>query len=73
MADLTRKSVDSTVRANLTAAQGTVQTQSHASFDREPLVAEIPDQGFVLAVVTGTTYLYTRKGSARFKVALTAV
>lgn len=73
MADLPRKSVDSTVRANLTSAQGTVQTQSHSKFDREPLVPEIPDQGFVIATVAGTSYIYTRKGNARFRVALTAV
>lgn len=70
---LPRKNVDSTVKANLTSSQQTGQTQSHPMFDREPLVSEIPDQGFVLATVTGTTYVYTRIGSDRFKVALTAV
>ncbi len=70
---LTRKGVDSTVRLDLTAARGTTQLQSHSKFEREPLLAEIPEQGFVLATVSGTVYIYSRIGNNRYKVALTLV
>ncbi len=73
MSDLVRKSVDATVRSNLTAAQGTVQSQSHTLLTREPLVSEIPDQGIVLANVAGTVYIYTRLSNVRYKVAMTLV
>lgn len=72
MADeLTRKSVDSSVRLALGGSP--VQTASHQYYEREPGVKEIPDQGFVLALVSGTCYIYTRVGTQRYKVALTAV
>lgn len=70
---LPRKGVDSTVRSRLTSDQTNVQQQSHPTFDREPLVGEIPDQGFVLANIAGTCYIYTRLGTQRYKVALTTV
>lgn len=70
---LVRKGVDSTVRGDLTESKGNLQTQSHSYLLREPLTTEIPDQGFVLADVSGTKYVYFRVGNARFRIAATAV
>lgn len=42
-------------------------------FTRVPLVTEIPVQGFVIATISGTSYIYTKIGSTRYRVALTAV
>lgn len=67
------KGADPSVKKALTSAQGQLQTTSHSSFDREPLVAEIPDGGFVLAKIAGTCYIYTRLGNQRYKVAFTTV
>lgn len=69
---LIRKATDATVRANLGASQIQGQLQSHPHFDRAPLVTEIPNQGFVLATISGTSYIYTRIGQNRFRVAVTA-
>ncbi len=73
MAGLVSKSTGSTVKASLTetAAQG--QAKSFPAFTREPLLNEIPDQGFVLATVSGTVYIYGRVGIKRYKVAMTPV
>lgn len=70
---LVRKGVDSTVKGSLIESGARQQLQNHTSFTREPLVSEIPDQGFVLAVIAGTGYIYTRIGNQRYYVALTAV
>jgi hypothetical protein len=73
MADLTRKGNDSTVRQNLETAPVTGQDKSHPHFDREPKKHEIPDQGFVLATVGGTMYIYARKGDQVHKAPMTAI
>lgn len=70
---LPNKGTDPSVKKALGAAQGQLQTSSHATFEREPFAVEIPDGGFVLATIAGTCYIYTRIGTQRYKVALTAV
>lgn len=70
--DITRKSVDPSVRQSLVET-AMLQKANHLAYEREPLVKDIPDQGFVLATVAGTSYIYTRIGTQRYKVALTAV
>ncbi len=73
MSSLTGKEVDSTVKASLTESSAAVQTKNFQAFDRVPLLKEIPDQGFVLATVSGTVYIYGRVGINRYRVALTLV
>jgi hypothetical protein len=73
MASLTDKKVDSTVRAALTEAGAALQTKNFIAYDREPLLTEIPEQGFVLATVAGTVYIYARLGNNRYKAAMTLV
>lgn len=68
-----RKDVDSTVRSTEIRSQAQLQTKNFVGYTREPLVAEIPDQGFVLATVAGTVYIYSRIGNKRYKVAMTLV
>lgn len=70
---LVRKGTDSTVRGALTESGATTQLASFTAYDREPLLKEIPDQGFVLATVSGTAYIYGRLGNNRYRVALTLV
>lgn len=73
MAFLPRKSVDGTVKQNLLSSQNVVQQQNHQLLTRVPLIEEIPDQGFVLALISGTLYTYTRVGIQRYRTAYTAV
>ena len=70
--DLTRKDVDSTTKQILESAPVSGQAKSHPHFERAPLVTEVPDQGFVLATVGGTHYIYTKIGGVMHKAALTA-
>jgi hypothetical protein len=70
---LERKGVDSTVRGAQIQSDALLQTKNIVSFEREPLLKEIPDQGYVLATVSGTVYIYARIGINRYKVAMTLV
>lgn len=71
MSEIPRKGVDSTVKQAL--GSSLQQAVAHSYFEREPSAKEVPEQGFVLATVSGTSYIYTRIGITRYRVALTAV
>jgi len=45
------------------------QTVGHRKFDRAPFAAEVPENGFVIAQISGTVYIYTKIGTALFRVA----
>lgn len=53
--------------------QQRVQGRTNTYFTRIPLAAEIPEKGFVVALISGTYYVYSKIGTQRYRVAMTAV
>ena len=49
------------------------QRQSHKSLARAPKSSEIPENGFVIANISGTLYIYTRVGQQLYRSPLIAV
>lgn len=71
--EITRSSVDNTVKIGLETTDLSAQAKAHGYFTRVPTSKEIPDHGFVLAEVSGTLYTYTRIGVKIYRAAFTAV
>lgn len=62
----------SRLRTEFNAALNRLQTIGHRLFTQKPFLKEIPEKGFVLATISGTSYIYTKISGARYRVALTA-
>lgn len=67
MSTLPSKDQDPSIQQALGEVAREYQKIQHKIFDRAPTAAEVPEGGIVWAVISGTTYQYTKiKGALKY-------
>jgi hypothetical protein len=64
--------MDPVVQQKINELETGKQSKNHGFVDgRAPIASEVPEFGVVYAMISGTMYLYTRKGATLYRVAMT--
>jgi hypothetical protein len=66
-----RKDTDPFVKSAIDRVDREFQRVEHKQFAAVPLAGEVPEGGFVLATIAGTSYIYTKVNGTLKRVALT--
>ena len=69
---LTSKETEASVQLAIGNIDREYQKKSYTLLTRAPLAKEVPQNGFILATVSGTNYIYVNIAGSLFKAALTA-